>query len=971
MTLAFESKLNILLSELLNQMGVTSHSEYIGQGRKDLIVYHQGLAIVLEGSYDKQDAEKDAKKRIEQLAADVAIAVHYPAVFSQELTEGEIKQKLQEISLPVRIVLPEDISATLFSLLYKKNIIAKPIADWYELNLNSLATLIKEIAQFIISEESIKEAEGDVSDLIDSFVAFLSSHEQSQAIANNLYNVLYKLYGFSIGDPVKIKEAIFAQATLAILLSSVYYESIRYVYNLDSLDTLAKATNAQQALEKATDAILKIDYEPIFEAIRDMLKTFPTMTLPFNNLTKLAVRIASRKTLLRRDLAGKVYHKVVGNWSLRKGLATFFTEIPSAYLLLYLARPKLSRIADFACGSGTLLVAAYSAANAEYRLSLLKSGVDKHPSEIEKDFHTNFVNSCYAFDVLGYATQVTALNISLHSPETPIQDFSSIYTMPLGYRKEDESISLGSLELARVKGKFEQIFGEVTQTGLKKTQKELLGKLLELEPFDLVAMNPPFSRTTGRGGKAGGGLFGFMSDETARKNVLDDYAKLRDEVRVSLEEQARKLLKDSDLEVVLKDEEFRPYRQIWQAGEGLLFLYLADMRLKKDGKLCFVLPKGLLSGTSWFLARTLLAERYHVQYVVVSYEADNYNFSHSTSLSECLIVAQKTEEHFENEETTFVLLLKKPGTSIEAIALANTIEAKQENYVETGNSRAFLVTVKRDELRENLDNWGRFAFLPSLEVLKEMAHLLDGDLRVGKQHLEIPLIKLNNLITSIGVDRHRFTDTFKVVNDYVPGSVEILHGGEEEQRIRMATSPNAYALPIIEAGKSIFEEKAGRLLVPNRIRVNTAHVISLSTDKPIISNIFYTIRLKNEILYKLKALCLWFNTTWGILTILGSREETHGGFISLNQSHWRLLPVLDIDSLSQDKVKALASVFDEFKDKEPARIPDQYGLHGEFDKIRIELDIAFLEALGVRVKGNDLIPLYKEIGASLGQWMGA
>jgi methionyl-tRNA formyltransferase len=90
MKLAFESKLNILLSELLNQMGVTSHSEYLGQGRKDVLTYHQGLAIVLEGSYEKQDAEKDAKKRIEQLAADVALAVHYPSVFPQDLTELSI-----------------------------------------------------------------------------------------------------------------------------------------------------------------------------------------------------------------------------------------------------------------------------------------------------------------------------------------------------------------------------------------------------------------------------------------------------------------------------------------------------------------------------------------------------------------------------------------------------------------------------------------------------------------------------------------------------------------------------------------------------------------------------------------------------------------------------------------------------------------------------------------------------------------
>lgn len=974
----FESKLNILLSELLNQMGVVSHSEHIGQGRKDVIVYHQGLAIVLEGSYDKQDAENDAKKRIEQLAADVAIAVHYPKTFLQELTEGEIKSKLQEVALPVRVIIPEDISATLFRLLYQKNVIAKPIEDWFDVNLNSLATLIKETAQFIISEESIKETEDDVSNLIEDTVAFLSSHPQSRVIAKNIYDVLYlyKLYGFSIGDPVKIKEAIFAQSILATLLSSIYYESIRYAYKLDSLETLTKATSPQQALEKATHDILGINYEPIFVVIRDMLKTFPPAPLLFGKLVQLAVQIASKRTLLRRDLAGKVYHKVVGDWSLKKGLATFYTEIPSAYLLLYLAKPKLSRIADFACGSGTLLVAAYSATNAQHRLALLKSGVDKHPKEIESNFHTEFMNSCYAFDVLGYATQITALNLSLHSPETPISEFSSIYTMPLGYRKEDQSISLGSLELARFK--LEQTFGEVTKTGLKKTQNELMKKLLDLEPFDLIAMNPPFTRTTGRGGKAGGGLFGFMTDEAVRQKVLEDYTKLREQAREKLEDLARKLLKNSDLEILLKDKEFRPYGSIWQAGEGLLFLYLADMRLKETGKLCFVLPKGLLSGISWFLARVLLAAKYHVEYVVVSYEAGNYNFSESTSLSECLIVAQKTEEHWSNEETTFVILLRKPKTSVEAIALANRIEAKDGKYLEAGEAKAFCLSVKRSELLENLDNWGRFVFLPHIKILDEIEHILDGALRVGNLRAEIPLTRLNNLISSIGVDAHRFMDTFKTVYPLtnmfehapVPGSVRILHGGEEAQRRVMITSPNAYAIPIIDRGYSLFQEIAGNLIVPDRIRVDTAHVISMYSPERLISNIFYAVRLKSEKENRLKALCLWFNTTWGILTVLSSREETHGGFIRLKMSQWRLLPVLDIDRLSEDKIKALAAVFDKFKNKELARIPDQYGLHGEFDKLRIELDCAFLDAIGIHAKESALTSLYSDIGASLGQWMG-
>jgi hypothetical protein len=962
-------------------MGVVSHSEHLTkEGRSDVIIYHQGLAIVLEGSYQKQDAENDAKKRIEQLSADVAIAIHYPKTFSQQLTEGGIKEKLQESILPVRVIVPEDISGTLFRVLYQKNVIAKPIEDWYELDLNLLATLIQEIAQFIISEEIVIKAEEDVSDLIQDFVESLSSHKQSKAIAENLHDVLYKLYGFSIGEPSEIQEAIFAQATLAILLSSIYYESIRYAHKLDSLEYLAKASNPQQALGKATQDILAINYEPIFKAIEEMLKSFPPMPMLFNRLINVAGEIASKRALLRRDLAGKVYHKVVGDWATRKGLATFFTQIPSAYLLLYLAKPQLCRIADFACGSGTLLVAAYSATNAQYRLALLKSGVDKLPQEIETDFHTQFMDSCYAFDVLEYATQITALNLALHSPETPIQELSSIYTMPLGYRKEDESVSLGSLELARTKGEFKRIFGQVTRTGLKSKGKEVMRKLRDLEPFDLIAMNPPFSRTTGRGGRAGGGLFGFLSDEDARQKVLSDYATLRDEARETLEKTAQRMFKGTGLQPLLEDEEFRPYLNIWQAGEGFLFLYLADIRLKEEGRLCFVLPRSLLSGISWFLARTLLATKYHVEYIVVSFDPGNYNFSESTSLSECLIVARKKEEqvehqyatyvHADNEETTFVILLRKPRTSIEAIALANRIEVEEGTYVEAGQSKAFVISVARDELLENVDNWGRFVFLPNIELLDEMKNMLGGVLKIGNLRAKIPLIKFNELISTIGIDRHRFMDTFRTLDECVPGSVRMLLGGEEAQRIKMMTSPNAYALPIIERGKSIFEDKAGTLLVPDRIWVETAHVISMISDQKLISNIFYAVRLKNETPDRLKALCLWLNTSWGILTVLSSREETRGAFVSLKMSQWRLLPVLDIDSLSKTQIKALAALFDEFKDVELSRIPQQYGSDGIVDKLRLQLDKKFLKILDINVTDSDLLALYGQIGSSLAQWVG-
>jgi len=461
-----------------------------------------------------------------------------------------------------------------------------------------------------------------------------------------------------------------------------------------------------------------------------------------------------------------------------------------------------------------------------------------------------------------------------------------------------------------------------------------------------------------------------MGATDARNRVLADYTRMRNEIEDSLNQTALKLLKGTKLEILLRDKELRQHKNIWQAGEGLVFVHLADTLLKIEGKLCLVLPKGLLSGVSWFLARTLLAEHFHVEYVIVSYEQGQYNFSESTSLSECMVIAKRVETHLESESTKFVILLKKPRTSVESVALSRRIDTEKGNYVEAGGARAFIATTSRKELVDNLDNWGRFVFLPNVKMLEEITEILGGAIRLGKGKVMIPLVKLSEIISSIGVDAHRFIDTFQVVGGPVPGAVRMLKGGEEAQRRTMKTNANAYALPTIERGNAVFEKIGGTLLVPDRIRINTAHVIAMVAGDKLISNIFYVVRLKDESMERIKSLCLWLNTTWGILTVLSSREETHGGFIRLKMSQWKLLPVLDINSLPKDKVKALARVFDEYEDKRLSRIPVQYGGEGKIDKLRLNLDCSFLDVLGLEAEEEDLIRLYREISESLVQWVG-
>ncbi len=111
------------------------------------------------------------------------------------------------------------------------------------------------------------------------------------------------------------------------------------------------------------------------------------------------------------------------------------------------------------------------------------------------------------------------------------------------------------------------------------------------DEFDLILMNPPFTRATGRVGKEfkgkEKGLFGFIADESVRR-------KLKNKLDV-IREKANK-----DLREMLKPQH---KLSIGQAGEGALFLYLAYKYVKQGGVIGFVLPKSLLSGVSWFLLR--------------------------------------------------------------------------------------------------------------------------------------------------------------------------------------------------------------------------------------------------------------------------------------------------------------------------------------------------------------------------------
>ena len=176
---------------------------------------------------------------------------------------------------------------------------------------------------------------------------------------------------------------------------------------------------------------------------------------------------------------------------------------------------------------------------------------------------------------------------------------------------------------------------------------------------------------------------------------------------------------------------------------------------------------------------------------------------------------------------------------------------------------------------------------------------------------------------------------------------------------------NSYVTPKDVKAEELFREKCSQLLIPDRIWLETAHVVSLFLPKKTLSNIFYAIKLNDNDIHKYKALCCWLNSTFGLLLVLSNRQETRGVWLRLKLSHWRLQDVLDVSKLDVIKLRKLSAMLDKYKEKEFKRLPLQYD---DIDEIRLSFDLEILKILEIDIEKEMLIELYKLISLSFEKW---
>ena len=248
--------------------------------------------------------------------------------------------------------------------------------------------------------------------------------------------------------------------------------------------------------------ILSINYWPIFHIAKQLLLIIPptAATQILENMVETANRI--QDAIKQNDVAGTVFQRLIAD---RQTLATYYTLPESTTLAAYLAVPdnlgwadpetlKNYHIADYACGSGGLVLAAYQRARNLHR------NHGGNPDSVHAHMMENSLTAC---DIMPAAVHLTS---SLLSSVAPRERYTGTRNVlyPFGGTGERDNkgkpiVDIGSLELLNLKTTRR------SQAVLPLNQRMVLGSTqerraieVEMVPLSqsLVIMNPPFTTPT-------------------------------------------------------------------------------------------------------------------------------------------------------------------------------------------------------------------------------------------------------------------------------------------------------------------------------------------------------------------------------------------------------------------------------------------------------------------------------------------
>ena len=734
---------------------------------------------------------------------------------------------------------------------------------------------------------------------------------------------------------------------------------------LGEIRPLDAVRNGSGRLSKAKtiaewERILRINYWPIFDVAKRIVSELPVERASqiLEMLAEMGAKLLANRVARSHDITGAVFQKLIYD---RKFLAAFYTTPPSATLLANLAlRPdhtprggawskpedvEAIRIADFACGTGTLLSAAY------HRVSQLHELAGGDSSGVHPKMMSDVLVGC---DVMPSAAYLTASMLSSVHPDVTYTK-SRIITVPYGLQEAGE-LALGSLDMLKAQGTFSILSTFGRAAGATGEHVADTWESLPRATFDLVVMNPPYTRATGHEGKKVGvpiPMFAAFGTE--------------EEDQRAMSAAFQKLTKGTSAH--------------GNAGEASAFLVLANDKLREGGCLALVMPLSLLAGAAWEKSRQLLRS-YYSDLIILSVAGgaseEGSSFSADTGMAECLIVATKARGG--TKRATFIVLENRPDHQLKAAELARLVRERIASgelaTLEQGPVGGTALDVGDDRQATMID-----APLPSDDgpwsasrirdfALAQTAWELAANGRVwlpgqaSNLRQEIPVTRLG-AIAKVGPYHMDINGKeqaggavrgpFDVV-DLPPGRAptypilwaheaaderSIIVAPDSEGRIRAARTK--VERDIIIARAEAIWSTASEVHVNRDFRFNSQSVAVAFTELPSIGGRAWPSVKFTDIAHA-KAFTLWSNTTLGLFMYWWVANKQQGGRGSVTVTAIPELPTLDVARLSAKQLNAMTDAF-----TEASRYSFLPFNEIDADKTRAELDKLVLgDILGLR-----------------------
>lgn len=868
--------------------------------------------VVIEAEiYPARTVEEDASNRLGKsltgstLPIETVVALRYPARFRTSA----------ESDLDRVIATSNDLEWALLTETGGRN----PSNGWVSGTAADLAAML-EIVE--LSPRVLRQAADTLERGVDAVATHLARMNQPAS----LQQIAADLYQSEGGQTWRMAASIITNAFL-------FQEAVTGHLGTPSIAVMTQAGgDAVTKLQvlNAWQEILEINYYPIFHIARQIVTATPTTDADVlcDLASQTALRLASAGVNQVQNMAGQMFGELITD---RKFLATFYTLPSSARLLAELAVERLDvdweddaavtslKIADFACGTGALLSTMYETIGARVR----RAGGDDallHSAMIERVL--------IGADIMPAAAHLTTTMLSTKSPSTPFNQ-CGIHVSPYG--KHGNEIAIGSLDLLRDQGAVSLFPTHQQVTGTEAPTEQTDSFVLDDDSCDVVVMNPPFTRPTsheradaliseGQNVPAVPSFAGFGTTEQEQKEMSDELKSLVDEIRTKRRNDARKM----------QAPELETWASHGNAGLASNFVDLADAKIKSGGVLALVLPLAAVSGESWAGFRQLIDRRYEdVQFITIATSGGTDRaFSADTGMAETLLVATKCKTRDPNQRArcAWASINRRPDNLIESLWFANEIQrsgsAGGVSVLKVGEDRIGCllggpnVTVDDSE----------FAGISEPEVAQAAHCMQSGNLLLaGHQPFPLPITTLGELGKAgplhrdiNGTDRrtreHRGPFDLEPTKPTMSYPILWAHDAKSGRESAMEVRPDRSGrirTNMREQAVNI-SQTSTRLHINSDFRLNSQALGSCMTpNRTIGGRAWPSFRLEDSSWEA--TICVWLNTTFGLVSRWSVSNRQQQGRASLSVSTLSQIPVIDPRLLTPSQVSALNGIFEMFR----------------------------------------------------------